>query len=163
MSQREKLILKLYNEKRKRESNRGHTYVRMHHKRNLARTTYPLLNQKIRTCISRLDPDFHDPDFSTNLEITEKDLQKDLEKSAKRVTENQEQTTEKIQNLSRNGLLSMIENKVGSKLVEKVGSKLVENQLRIILLISEDGKITKNRMSKILNISEGKQGPGLET
>ena len=35
----------------------------------------------------------------------------------------------------------------------KVGSKLVENQLKIALLISEDEKITKKRMSEILNIS----------
>ena len=40
------------------------------------------------------------------------------------------------------------------ELVERVGSKLVENQLRIILLISEDEKITKNRMSEILSISD---------
>ena len=64
-----------------------------------------------------------------------------------------EKTTQKIQNLSRKELLDLLENKVGSKLVEKVGSKLVENQLKIILLISEDEKITKNRMSEILNIS----------
>jgi ATP-dependent DNA helicase RecG len=40
------------------------------------------------------------------------------------------------------------------KLVETVGSKLVENQLKIVLLILEDEKITKNRMSEILNISD---------
>ena len=39
------------------------------------------------------------------------------------------------------------------KLVETVGSKLVENPLKIVLLILEDEKITKNRMSEILNIS----------
>ena len=39
-------------------------------------------------------------------------------------------------------------------MVEKVGSKLVENQLKIILLILEDEKITKNKMSEILNISD---------
>ena len=38
------------------------------------------------------------------------------------------------------------------KLVETVGSKLVENPLKIVLLILEDEKITKNRMSEILNI-----------
>ena len=54
---------------------------------------------------------------------------------------------------TRKGLLTLLENKVGSKLVEKVGSKLVENQLKIALLILEDEKITKNRMSEILNIS----------
>ena len=62
-------------------------------------------------------------------------------------------TVEKKQNLSREELLALLVEKVGSKLVEKVGSKLVENQLKIILLISEDEKITKNRMSEILNIS----------
>ena len=40
------------------------------------------------------------------------------------------------------------------KLVEKVGSKLVENPLKIVLLILEDEKITKNKMSEILNISD---------
>ena len=65
-----------------------------------------------------------------------------------------EKTGQKIQNLSRKELLTLLENKVGSKLVEKVGSKLVENQLKIILLILEDEKITKNRMSEILNISD---------
>jgi len=64
-----------------------------------------------------------------------------------------EKTTQKIQNLSRKELLTLLENRVGSKLVEKVGSKLVENQLKIVLLILEDEKISKNRMSKILNIS----------
>jgi len=64
-----------------------------------------------------------------------------------------EKTTQKIQNLSRKELLTLLENKVGSKLVERVGSKLAENQLKIIFLILEDEKITKNRMSKILNIS----------
>ncbi len=54
--------------------------------------------------------------------------------------------------LSRKELLTLLENKVGSKLVETVGSKLVENQLKIVLLILEDEKITKNRMSEILNI-----------
>ena len=65
-----------------------------------------------------------------------------------------EKTVEKIQNLSRKELLTLLKNKVGSKLVEKVGSKLVENQLKIVLLISEDEKISKNRMSEILNISD---------
>jgi len=64
-----------------------------------------------------------------------------------------EKTTQKILNLSRKELLTLLENKVGSKLVEKVGSKLVENQLKIALLILEDEKITKNRISEILNIS----------
>ncbi len=64
-----------------------------------------------------------------------------------------EKTILKIQNLSRKELLTLLENKVGSKLVETVGSKLVENQLKIVLLILEDEKITKNRMSEILNIS----------
>jgi len=64
-----------------------------------------------------------------------------------------EKTTQEIPNLSRKELLTLLENKVGSKLVEKVGSKLVENQLKIVLLILEDEKITKNRMSEILNIS----------
>jgi predicted HTH transcriptional regulator len=40
------------------------------------------------------------------------------------------------------------------KLVEKVGSKLVENPLKIVLLILEDEKITKNKMSEILNICD---------
>jgi len=35
-----------------------------------------------------------------------------------------EKTVEKIQNLSRKELLTLLANKVGSKLVEKVGSKL---------------------------------------
>ena len=65
-----------------------------------------------------------------------------------------EKTGQKIQNLSRKELLTLLENKVGSRLVEKVGSKLVENQLKIILLILEDEKITKNKMSEILNISD---------
>jgi len=47
----------------------------------------------------------------------------------------------------------MLKNKIGKRLVEKVGSKLVGNQLKIALLISEDEKITKKRMSEILNIS----------
>ena len=64
-----------------------------------------------------------------------------------------EKTGQKIQNLSRKELLTLLGNKVGSKLVEKVGGKLVENQLKIVLLILEDEKITKNRMSEILNIS----------
>ena len=54
---------------------------------------------------------------------------------------------------SRKEVLTLLENMVGSKLVETVGSKLVENQLKIVLLILEDEKITKNRMSEILNIS----------
>jgi len=62
-------------------------------------------------------------------------------------------TGSKIQNLSRKDLIVLLENKVGSKLVEKVGSKLVENQLKIVLLILENEKITKNRLSEILNIS----------
>jgi len=65
-----------------------------------------------------------------------------------------EKTGQKIQNLSRKELLTLLENKVGSRLVEKVGSKLVENQLKIVLLILEDEKITKNGMSEILNISD---------
>lgn len=65
-----------------------------------------------------------------------------------------QKTVEKIQNLSRKELLTLLENKVGSKLVEKVGSKLVENQLKIVFLILEDEKISKNRMSEILNISD---------
>ncbi|NAT10705.1 transcriptional regulator [ANME-1 cluster archaeon AG-394-G06] len=65
-----------------------------------------------------------------------------------------EKTGQKIQNLSRKELLTLLENTVGSKLVEKVGSKLVENQLKIVLLILEDEKITKNKMSEILNISD---------
>nr|AAU83511.1 conserved hypothetical protein [uncultured archaeon GZfos29E12] len=65
-----------------------------------------------------------------------------------------EKTTQKILNLSRKELLTLLENKVGSKLVETVGSKLVENPLKIVLLILEDEKITKNRMSEILNISD---------
>ncbi|MCD6457127.1 MAG: putative DNA binding domain-containing protein [Methanophagales archaeon] len=65
-----------------------------------------------------------------------------------------EKTGQKIRNLSRKELLTLLENKVGSRLVEKVGSKLVENQLKIILLILEDEKITKNKMSEILNISD---------
>ena len=64
-----------------------------------------------------------------------------------------EKTTQKIQNLSRKELLDLLENKVGSKLVEKVGSKLVENQLKIVLLILENEKITKNGLSKILDLS----------
>ncbi len=64
-----------------------------------------------------------------------------------------EKTTQKIQNLSRKELLTLLGDKVGSKLVDKVGSKLVENQLKIVLFILEDEKITKNRISKILNIS----------
>lgn len=64
-----------------------------------------------------------------------------------------EKSTQKIQNLSRKETLTLLENMVGSKLVEKVGSKLVENPLKIVLLILEDEKITKNRMSEILNIS----------
>ena len=64
-----------------------------------------------------------------------------------------EKTTRKILNISRTELLTLLENKVGSKLVERVGSKLVENQLRIILLILENEKVSKNKMSEILNIS----------
>jgi ATP-dependent DNA helicase RecG len=65
-----------------------------------------------------------------------------------------EKTIQKIRNLSRKELLTLLGNKVGSKLVETVGSKLVENQLKIALLILEDEKITKNKMSEILNISD---------
>ena len=36
---------------------------------------------------------------------------------------------------------------------EKLGEKLVENQVKIVLLILEDEKITKNRITEILNIS----------
>ncbi len=57
-----------------------------------------------------------------------------------------EKTIQKILNLSRKELLTLLGN--------KVGSKLVENQLKIALLILEDEKITKNKMSEILNISD---------
>jgi len=43
--------------------------------------------------------------------------------------------------------------RVGSKLVEKVGSKLVENQLKILLLIEENPRISKREMSNVLKIS----------
>ena len=72
------------------------------------------------------------------------------EKAGKKYPKN----IQEIQNLPRKELLTLLKNKVGGKLVERVGSKLVENRLRIILLILEDEKITKNRMSEILNISE---------
>ena len=43
--------------------------------------------------------------------------------------------------------------KVGSKLAEKVGGKLVERQLKIILLMQENSRITKAELSEILKIS----------
>ena len=42
---------------------------------------------------------------------------------------------------------------VGSRLVEKVGSKLAENQLKILLLIEENPKISKKKMAEMLKIS----------
>ncbi len=58
-----------------------------------------------------------------------------------------------LRKLSKKELLILLNNRVGSKLVERVGSKLVENQLRIILLVVEDGRISKKRMSEILKIT----------
>ncbi len=42
---------------------------------------------------------------------------------------------------------------VGSKLAEKVGSKLAENQIKILLLIEENPRITKKELSELLKIS----------
>lgn len=77
-----------------------------------------------------------------------------IKSSVTKLQKTAEKIGQKIQNLSRRELLTLLQNEVGSKLVEKVGSKLVENQLKIVLLILEDEKITKNRMSEILNISD---------
>ena len=38
-------------------------------------------------------------------------------------------------------------------MVEKVGNRLVKNQLKILLLINENNKISKKELSEILDIS----------
>jgi len=96
------------------------------------------------------DPEFKFYEHSFYVNLFDKTMIKGTGAESQKI---EEKTTQKIQNLSRKELLTLLGNKVGSKLVEKVSSKLVENQLKIVLLILEDEKITKNRMSKILNIS----------
>lgn len=51
--------------------------------------------------------------------------------------------------ISVNGLVE----RVGSRLVERVGSKLVENQYKILLLMEENSKITKETLANALGIS----------
>ncbi len=60
-----------------------------------------------------------------------------------------------IELIKENKNISSIElaEKVGSKLAEKVGSKLAENQLKILLLIEENPRISKKKMAEILKIS----------
>ncbi len=55
--------------------------------------------------------------------------------------------------ITRNDLLNMLSERVGSKLVERVGSKLVENQLKILILDKEKPSISKRKLSEILGIS----------
>ncbi len=42
---------------------------------------------------------------------------------------------------------------LNNMLVEQVGRKLVESQIKILLLISENSKITKKEMSEVIGIS----------
>ncbi len=57
------------------------------------------------------------------------------------------------ENPDTNTLFNILAERVGSKLVEKVGSKLVESQIKILLLVNENSKITKKEMSNAIGIS----------
>ncbi len=78
-----------------------------------------------------------------------KNTQEFIPETALRISE----LIEKNPNISRNELLKLLSQRVGSKLVEKVGSKLVENQIKIILLIAEKPNISKKELSKLIKIS----------
>ncbi len=60
---------------------------------------------------------------------------------------------EKYPSVNKPELLELLIEKVGSKLVEKVGSKLSENQLKILLLVAENSKISKKELARITGIS----------
>ena len=51
------------------------------------------------------------------------------------------------------GLNNMLAERVGRRLVEKVGAKLVESQIKILLLVNENPKITKKQMAEAIGIS----------
>ncbi|OQX80718.1 MAG: hypothetical protein B6D61_01630 [Bacteroidetes bacterium 4484_249] len=79
--------------------------------------------------------------FTTVIYFNEKTTQKTRVKIIDLIKEN-------------NDILSIeLAEKVGSRLVEKVGSKLAENQLKILLLIEENPKISKKKMAEMLKIS----------
>ncbi len=82
----------------------------------------------------------------TTQKITQKTTQKGSEKSLEKIVDMKEKP-------DIADLLNMLVERVGSKLVEKVGRRLVESQIKILLLVSENAKITKKEMAKVIGIS----------
>ena len=96
-----------------------------------------------------IDGDFFSTVINLNNKSSEKTVGKTVEKSSVK------SSVKIIDLLIKNNNISAFElaQRAGSGLVEKVGSRLVENQMKILLLIEENPKISKKRMSEILKIS----------
>jgi len=108
-----------------------------------------------------IDGDFFSTVIYINNDSLEKTVEKTVEKSS--VKGSVKGSVKIIDLLVKNHNISAFElaqkigsglvEKVGSRLAEKVGGKLGENQMKILLLIEENPKISKKRMSEILKIS----------
>jgi ATP-dependent DNA helicase RecG len=75
--------------------------------------------------------------------------QKTTQKSSQNVAE----LIKQISEMTRNELVNILSDRVGSRLAEKVGRKLVENQLKILILVGEKPEISKRELAEILGIS----------
>ncbi len=84
------------------------------------------------------------------------DVKTVIEKSDEKFEEFSVEITQKVEELlNKLGIKWSEESveKVGKRLVEKVGRKLAENQIKILLLVINNSRISKREMSELLNIS----------